>query len=457
MGTKPKAIVWGFDTYIACYAINELESQNYIDVKQWYGNSYFQAVEVKDWYDIILKKLKPEQLKRCDDETYNYIYSHLSVYLDLCSRCYVFEHKPIHECINAMHLLMDYYYSIIVDEKIDLFLTDDIPHGPASFILYLLAKALKIKVLILFQSHFPNKFFYLKTIEDYGWFKEVPEYNLGDSKILVEKKYEKNWFYSNQNWTPKPKVKSFKEWKEKNLNKLHRSLRKYDGFYDMLMQKKIKKLNNSYFDNQYKANYKRYFASNIDLLKRFVYFPLHLQPEMTTSILGGIYNDQLLAVERTAAIIPDDWYIYVKEYPKQSHYMRGKYFFERLSLIPKVKTVKSDVNTYDLIRNSQFVSTLVGTAGWEAISGGKNVLIFGHAWYRSLPGVFAYSPDLTTEEIMNYQIDHKELEERLSTLLKKTGIGTTCIDYLPLVGESFDPEENNKNIFRFLADFIPQL
>lgn len=457
MQTKLNTIVWGFDTYISCYAIQGLEKENHITVKQWYGNAYFQAVKVRDWYDIILKPIDKTMLLRCDKSTYDFIYSHLAIFLDLCARCYVFENKPIHECINAMHLLMDYYYNVLKKEEINLILMDDIPHGPATYILYLLAKALNIKVLMMLQSHFPNRFYYFETIEDYGWFKEVPEYNSSENKVIIQKKYEKNWFYADENWNAKPSTKTFADWKTKNINKFKRSLRKYDGIYDMILQKTMKKLNNYYFESQYRTNYKKIFTAKVDLSQKYVYFPLHLQPEMTTSILGGIYNDQLLAIEKTASLIPDDWQVYVKEYPKQTHYMRGKYFFERLSLTPKVRTVSSDVNTYDLIRNSQFVATLVGTAGWEAISGGKNTLIFGHAWYRSLPGVFAYSEDISLTDILSYKINHQELEEKLAVLLTKTGDAMISTEYLPLVGDSFDPQENNKKMFNFLVKMLPKI
>ena len=63
--------------------------------------------------------------------------------------------------------------------------------------------------------------------------------------------------------------------------------------------------------------------------------------------------------------------------------MRGKYFFDRLKLIKNAVLVDSSYNTYDLISKSKFVATITGTAGWEAISGGENVLIFGLAWYKN--------------------------------------------------------------------------
>ena len=76
-------------------------------------------------------------------------------------------------------------------------------------------------------------------------------------------------------------------------------------------------------------------------------------------------------------MLPDDWFIYVKENPKQKEYMRERYFFERLSLIPNTVFVDRSVDTYKLMESAQFVSTITETAAWEAITGGKNALLFG--------------------------------------------------------------------------------
>lgn len=168
---------------------------------------------------------------------------------------------------------------------------------------------------------------------------------------------------------------------------------------------------------------------------------------------GGIYADQILAIERLVALIPDSWYIYVKENPKQTSFVRGPWFFERLKLIKNVRLVAPAVDTYALLQNCQFVATITGTAGWEAVSGGKNVLIFGQAWYKKLPGVFSYSETVDVNALMQYKINHKELEQKLNVLMAKLGTGVMDEAYKVML-EDYNPEKNTKYIEQFLEKII---
>ena len=140
---------------------------------------------------------------------------------------------------------------------------------------------------------------------------------------------------------------------------------------------------------------------------------------MTTDVLGGKYVDQLLAIEKLRNILPDDWYIYVKENPKQKAYMRGRYFFERLNLIQNVVFVDRSVDTYKLMESAQFVSTITGTAAWEAITGGKNALIFGKIWFDHFPGIFRFDDINSLQEILQYKISHDDVQAAINKLRKK--------------------------------------
>jgi hypothetical protein len=54
-----------------------------------------------------------------------------------------------------------------------------------------------------------------------------------------------------------------------------------------------------------------------DLSVKYIYVPLHLQPECSTSPLAGAFVDQVMAVQLLSATAPSDVLLYVKEHPLQ--------------------------------------------------------------------------------------------------------------------------------------------
>ena len=166
-----------------------------------------------------------------------------------------------------------------------------------------------------------------------------------------------------------------------------------------------------------------------DLTGRYVYVPLQFQPEMTTSALGGVFRDQALMVECLADLVPDGVRILVKENPKQRAYMRGPMFFHRLRRIPSVTLVPSWADTHALVGGAEAVATVTGTAGWEAIVAGTPALVFGRAWYRQMPGVTEWRPDLTWDEVTGQRWDHEGIEAAYGALLARAHRGIVDEQY----------------------------
>lgn len=192
---------------------------------------------------------------------------------------------------------------------------------------------------------------------------------------------------------------------------------------------------------------------SVDYSRKYVYFPLHLQPELTTSALGGVFNDQVLALEILAKMIPDDWIIYAKENPKQTEFMRGHGFFERIKRIDGLRMVPLNENTFKLIEHAQFVATITGTAGWEAIRGGKPALVFGRTWYQNFEGVFKWHPHIDVADIINYSVDHSKLEKDYNALRAMCADGIIDNDYTCLI-EDYDEMKNAQTLTELLTRLI---
>ena len=445
-------------------AFKQLEEEQVIKIIAWFRTKDEFKKSKSDiypkqyfWQDVIEKEFIRNDFAYCPEDIYNKIYEKTYLLMDLFARSVELEGCNIHDFLNIINMYANSFYSFLKREKVDVIFFGSVPHEGPNYLVYIIAKILDIKTIIMLQSIFPNKFHYCYDINDFGEFNNVSNYQKVYEKCEISNEYEKNLFYMEKNYEKEKKVGLKKDkinWIDKRYKRLKINIVKYSGLKDYIYKKLYKKFIKYADNNTYKINCKKNSTNSLNLDEKFVYFPLHLQPEMTTSIMGGHYCDQLLAIERLAQKIPSGWKIYIKENPKQTSYMRGKYFFDRLKLIKNAVLVDSSYNTYDLISKSKFVATITGTAGWEAISGGKNVLIFGLAWYKKLPGVFQYNDKIDVSNIFNNKINHEQLENELEKLMKKMGDGVIDQEYIK-IKTNFNLEENKitlNSFFKFALE-----
>ena len=137
--------------------------------------------------------------------------------------------------------------------------------------------------------------------------------------------------------------------------------------------------------------YKRYkkskkYYNKADLSKKFVYYPLHLQPEASTIVCAQKYEKQLYFLDNLAKSVPADTLIYAKE-----HYSflgsRDNSFYEALKQYPNIVLIDPWEDSFSLIQNCECVATLTGTAGQEAMMLRRPVIMGGDILYENAPGV----------------------------------------------------------------------
>ncbi len=199
----------------------------------------------------------------------------------------------------------------------------------------------------------------------------------------------------------------------------------------------------------------KFFTCKLDELKdkEFIYFPLHLQPEMTTDILGNEFADQALALEVLRERVPAHIPIAVKENPKQRSQMRGPAFFERLKRIPNLIGIDRNTPSFDLIRQSKAVATITGTAGWESVLMGKPVIGFGDTYWSALPGVFHIHDKWTWSEVAAFGFDKEKLKEGADRLGKTMWPGMVDMDYIPEI-ENFDADMNSAKLAGSISNLL---
>ena len=350
---------------------------------------------------------------------------------------------------------MRYFYTQLRRNPVDVVIFDDIPNAGAMTIMYFVAKAMGIRTLILPQPGFFGVVNYCFSITDYGAFADVPVYRTPlPEETKIQRGYKKDLYYMKGKHEPRQlhrvryymwTLRSPATFIQRKVNIIKRTIQKYSNVHELLLRRGFMNIVDVIENHAYRKGVASCIEKDIDLDCSYVYFPLHLQPEMTTDTLGGIYSDQLLAIEKLRAMLPPDWMIYVKENPKQTKYMRQEYFFKRLKLISNIRYVDRSIDTYALMANSKF-------------SGVKNVLIFGRIWYAEFPGVFHYHDDLRVDDIVSYQIDHAALEDALRRYLSKTCDGIYLEDVREAMTD-FDIERNDEKLekfFRFIFTYMEE-
>lgn len=358
---------------------------------------------------------------------------------------------------NLFYYLIDYFYGMIIKNDAKLVVFSNLPHEGADLILSQTAQSLGIKTIICYQSIFDNRLFMFKKLSDMGdIINSIPELE-EPLNITIKKEFEKKLQYMDMvediNQHRKKVLKKITDIRKKTPKILWKLLRQKSAWINSTLTNYTSAILRLRNIDEYADALKKYETAEIDFTKKFIYFPLHLQPELTTTPLGGQYYDQVNALEKLSEMLPEDFYIYIKENPKQNELMRPKEFLARMMSVKNAIMVPIRTNTYDLTKNCQFVATITGTAGWEAITGGKNVLTFGYAWYNSLPGVFKFDKTKNISEILEYKIDHNKLQSQFNELSKRLVKGYVDKEFINYSDQPFDEEQNSKGLANAIEKF----
>ena len=129
--------------------------------------------------------------------------------------------------------------------------------------------------------------------------------------------------------------------------------------------------------------------------EKYIFFPFQYQPERTTNPIGGHFFKHERVVKMILECLPKDWFLYLKEHPRQfskgntryGNHGRSESFYTDFIKTKRVKFISLKIDSHQLLDNSLAVATISGSTGWEAVARGKSALLFGHAWYRGCEGV----------------------------------------------------------------------
>ena len=166
-----------------------------------------------------------------------------------------------------------------------------------------------------------------------------------------------------------------------------------------------------------------------DLDSPYVYFPLHCQPETSSSIKAKNFYRLREAVAFFASELPGDWTLVVKEHPHQLRRLRPREpgFFDQIASIDGVQLVRSSSANQRLIDGAVAVacvshSSITANAAFNGIP----VISLGESHFREAPGYFCVetSADLrkAIELVRTNQVGRKDgdLENFIARLERST-------------------------------------
>lgn len=121
---------------------------------------------------------------------------------------------------------------------------------------------------------------------------------------------------------------------------------------------------------------------------KFVYFPLHAQPEPSTRVLAPMFEDQIALAKQLARSLPVEYRLYVKDHPRMFRdNTRPSSYYRRLTEIPGVTVLSPSEDSHTIIEESAAVVSVVGTPAMEAAFLETPAIVFGPAHFTALPGI----------------------------------------------------------------------
>jgi hypothetical protein len=201
---------------------------------------------------------------------------------------------------------------------------------------------------------------------------------------------------------------------------------------------------NSFFSNKFVNN---------ELPKKngFAYYPLQVQPEATIDILSPQFNNQLETARQIAMSLPGEMTLVVKDHPSMKD-KRPKSYLEKLSRLPNVQLVESNIATEKILKKSSIIISPGGTTLFQAAVLFKPVIQLGEiGTTKMLPNVFCHS-DMSTlsekiEVVLSEKIESEIYDKKLINYIvaaKEVGFD---LDY-------YEIAEKNKKTHRSEVDAV---
>ncbi|RLA64060.1 MAG: hypothetical protein DRQ88_11530 [Epsilonproteobacteria bacterium] len=255
-----------------------------------------------------------------------------------------------------------------------------------NLIAHTLCKKRDTKFLVMSPSPFPNTFYLTEDLR--GRFPELNqqvELNYGAELSNAEEETAKRYIksiintdkrYFQPDSTPHlnaAKIKFF-------LGRAHKSF-----FIEQLRTPYSKPWRGAYNYalKMIRSKVAKTIYSKPDYTEKYIFFPLHVEWDSPILVWNPLFINQLFLIKIIARSLPSDTTLYVKEHISD---IGGTPLtqLKKIQDTPKVKLINPQEDSHKLIKNSEIVLVIAGTAGWEGVLMEKPVISVGNTYYSKL-------------------------------------------------------------------------
>jgi hypothetical protein len=150
--------------------------------------------------------------------------------------------------------------------------------------------------------------------------------------------------------------------------------------------------------NMRRSYSRKYFnlETTSKLPEKFIFYPMQYSPESSINIPAPYFVDQLRVIDAIRMSMPSDYQLVVKEHPEAIR-TRPPHFMKSLLFKSGVVVAKFDLDTEELIKKSQLVISVTGSAAFEAFLYGKPSLVLAQTFFSDFLGGICSIDDLYTK------------------------------------------------------------
>ena len=174
---------------------------------------------------------------------------------------------------------------------------------------------------------------------------------------------------------------------------------------------------------------------NPSFKENFIYFPLHIEQEVSLLNYAPYYLDQINVIKNIAKSLPINFQLFVKEHPSQKFRSWRKIsIYKELLELQNVTLLHPSVNPEELLKNCKMVISISGTAAFESSFFNKPSIIFSDVIFSSLSWI---------TRLNSFEDLHEKIQSSLNMKINTDELNN-YVDYI--TQNSFDYDNDNFSV-----------